>query len=142
MSARVVLTGYMSDVNEGDDAEVTYSGIYEQLPDWLDVSDLVAGQYVAYSGPDSSQGIYNPNSTIKVLRRGHPGIIYDATPQHVRVEWAGLEEEPASFADGFCCEPLQHGDRTDVGVPGLVKVSHDDYARLAARFAAGPPTHQ
>lgn len=80
----------MSDVSESDDDEVTYSGVYEPLPDWLDVSDLVPGQYVAYAGPDESRGIYNPDSPIKVLRRGHPGKIYDATPQHVRVEWRRL----------------------------------------------------
>lgn len=59
---------------------------------------------------------------IKVLRRGHPRKTYDATPQHVRVEWVSLEDEPASFADGFCFGPLQRGAKTDVGVPGRIKI--------------------
>lgn len=126
----------MSDVNEPDDADVVCDGIYEPLPNWLDVSDLVSGQYVAYAGPDSSEGIFRPDSAIKVLKRGHPGVIHDAAPQHVRVEWVGLEDEPASFADGFCCGPLQHEARTDIGVLGLVEISHREYARLASILAA------
>ena len=96
----------------------------------LPESMAVYGQPVVYTGPDSAEGIYGASATPRVLRTGHPGRIVDPTPQHIRVEWVGLENEPVSFAAGFVRE---RPDRPGPSgwVPGLAAISEETYVELA-----------
>lgn len=84
----------------------------------------MTGQPVVYRGAESSVDIYNPKS-IPSLRPGHPGRIFDPSPQHIRVNWFGLEGEPVSFATGFT------RDDSGISVPGLAWSDETEYAELA-----------
>lgn len=99
-------------------------------PDSLPESKAVYGQLVAYTGPDSAEGIYSSSTEPRVLRGGHLGRIVDLTPQHIRVEWVGLENEPVSFATGFVRE---RPDRPGPSgwVPGLAAISEELYEELS-----------
>ena len=48
-------------------------------------SDLVAGQPVVFDGEDITAGILGPDALVDALRRGHPGLIRDPTPQHIMI---------------------------------------------------------
>lgn len=98
----------------------------ERLPE----SQAVHGQPVVYTGPDSAEGIYSASARPSTLRRGHPGRIVDPTPQHITVEWVGLENEPVSFAFGFVRErPARPGPSG--WVPGLAAISEETYEELS-----------
>lgn len=101
-------------------------------------SDLVAGQPVVFDGEDITAGFFGPNALFDALRRGHPGRIRDPTPQHIMVDWVGLEDEPMSFAFGFVNERRSQSDVVG-SVRGLRRISEHEYGRRAAMFTGGPP---
>ncbi|MCZ2404764.1 hypothetical protein IV498_16665 [Paenarthrobacter sp. Z7-10] len=65
------------------------------------------------------------------LYHGHPGHITDPTPQHILVDWAGLEESPWSYAYGISVPIL--GGPCD----GLTAISEAEFRRRAQRLADG-----
>lgn len=97
---------------------------------------LGVGQPVAYSGPDESRGIYEKWTRPQVLKTGHPGRITDSTIQHIKVDWAGLEHEPASYAAGFCLERRDSSDEEGF-VPGLTEISEEEYEKRVDRIERG-----
>lgn len=108
----------------------------------LSEADVSKGQPVVYIGPDDAQGIYEEWTRPRVLKAGHPGRIFDPSIQHIRVEWVGLEHEPVSYAVGFCTNRSEVGPNGEASVPGLAKISADDYAELAAEVEPGTPPRQ
>lgn len=94
---------------------------------------IVKGQPVIYTGPASAAEIYSPSAVPKVLRADHPGRIFDPSPQHIRVEWFGLEDEPVSFASGFTRERPTRSGETGY-VPGLAKIDEEEYEQLDAEL--------
>lgn len=99
-------------------------------------SELVAGQPVAYDGPDVVEAVHGTQPPLDALRAGHPGRIRDGTPQHIMVDWVGLEDQPISFASGFVNERRHNSDDTG-SVSGLLLLTEDEYERRAAVIRAG-----
>lgn len=67
------------------------------------------------------------------LFAGHPGVITDATPQHVLVDWVGLEDMYISFATGTSVYYLGGS------LHGMAVISEDEYTRRSARIQEGLP---
>jgi hypothetical protein len=71
------------------------------------IADLRDGLLVEYLGSEPDRGDVLGERLRAVgmaLYPGHPGRVSDATMQHVRVAWVGLEDEPVSYAVGFSCD--------------------------------------
>lgn len=69
----------------------------------MKVSDLRIGLPVEYLG-DADPEVVRSHSLRAIgmaLFPNHPGRVWSTTPQHVQVTWAGLEDEPATYATGF-----------------------------------------
>lgn len=94
------------------------------------------GAPVAYRGQDDDRDILNQSAPPALLFQGHPGRITDATLQHILVDWVGLEDEPASFAVGFCPTTV-HGRRAGPTVPGLAEISEDEFRVRKQRIESG-----
>src|SRR3954453_10792742 len=102
----------------------------------LNISRLSAGLFVEYLGPTEC----GPDVTMvgagyavplcDRLWRGHPGVVYEPVPQHVRVTWVGLEEAVVSFAVGFSCD--DHGLYGGLGV-----LSAQEYQTRRSRILEG-----
>ncbi|GAB3078959.1 hypothetical protein GCM10027053_49110 [Intrasporangium mesophilum] len=68
------------------------------------VGDLAVGTRVLYNGPEESGDVLDERRRAegRVLIEHHPGTIrVAAEPQHVLVDFLGLEDEPVSWAVGF-----------------------------------------
>ncbi|ORM38110.1 hypothetical protein [Williamsia sp. 1135] len=89
-----------------------------------------------YRGQDDDRDILNKAARPALLFHGHPGRITDATLQHIRVDWVGLEDEPASFAVGFCPTTID-GGRAGPIVPGLAEISEDEFTVRKQRIESG-----
>jgi hypothetical protein len=94
------------------------------------------GTPVAYRWQDTDRDILNPASQPALLFHGHPGRITDPTLQHVQVDWVGLEDEPASFAVGFCPTTVD-GGWAGPTVPGLAEISEDEFRVRKQRIESG-----
>ena len=94
------------------------------------------GTPVAYRGQDTDRDILNPAARPALLFHGHPGRITDPTLQHVQVDWVGLEDEPASFAVGFCPTTVDRG-LAGPTVPGLAQISEDEFMVRKQRIESG-----
>ncbi|ELB92780.1 hypothetical protein Rwratislav_12358 [Rhodococcus wratislaviensis IFP 2016] len=102
----------------------------------MSTSRLARGRPVAYRGTDTGRDILGPGTRPRVLYQGHPGRITDSTVQHILVDWVGLENEPASFAVGFCPDTITGGWAGPV-VPGLAELTEDEYTHRADRIRQG-----
>ncbi|WP_139204034.1 hypothetical protein [Rhodococcoides kroppenstedtii] len=96
---------------------------------------LKVGQPVEYTGPEDSNGILASAPPLHVLHVGHPGRIRDPTPQHVMVDWVGLEHEVVSYAAGFVNERRFEDDQFG-SVKGLQLLSEAEYVRRSARVTS------
>lgn len=94
------------------------------------------GTPVAYRGQDTDRDILNQAAQPALLFHGHPGRITDAPLQHIRVDWVGLEDEPASYAVGFCPTTVD-GGRPGPTVPGLAEISEDEFKVRKQRIERG-----
>jgi hypothetical protein len=63
--------------------------------------------------------------------RGHPGVIRDATVQHVLVDWVGLEDVAESLWVGYSVD--EESDR----YPGLGVLSAQEYEVRRQRARSG-----
>ena len=104
--------------------------------DPLPQSLLREGQKVAFnSGECCETDSFTPDGQPKVLYSGHPGVITDPPPQHILVDWFGLEDDVWSFAFGFTAMG------TDLPIVGLTAIGEDEYsARCKAIEQGNPPT--
>ncbi|WP_256840394.1 hypothetical protein [Ornithinimicrobium faecis] len=116
--------------------------------DFLHADQVYVGQHVLYAGPASELGVADPDLVRRghILERHHPGIVqkfYGPGLNHCVVCFAGLEEEPVSFAVGFDHEEDGH-------YPGLLVPSERawEQALSGGWWASGPslaqrsgPTH-
>jgi hypothetical protein len=93
---------------------------------YVKLTDLRIGLRVEYLGDaDSNVVLTDRLRTIGlVLYSGHPGRVWDTTPQHVQVSWVGLEDEPATYALGFS---LPSEEATSYRILGLL--SEDEFGR-------------
>ncbi len=72
----------------------------------LAASMIVRGQLVASLGEDvEAREVPRPGYP-SVLFYGHPGRITDPTPQHIIVDWVGIEDTPFSWANGESVESI------------------------------------
>ncbi|SUF08979.1 Uncharacterised protein [Rhodococcus gordoniae] len=94
------------------------------------------GVPVAYCGADTDRDILNPHTQPPMLFHGHPGRITSAAIQHILVDWVGLEDEPVSFAVGYCPPTIDGGWAGPV-VLGLAEISEDEYLRRTQRIDKG-----
>ncbi len=94
------------------------------------------GVPVAYRGPDTDRDILNPETGPPMLFHGHPGRITSPAVQHILVDWVGLEDEPASFAVGYCPHTIDGGWAGPV-VPALAEISEDEYLLRKQRIDKG-----
>jgi hypothetical protein len=102
-------------------------------PDLLSIDRLSKGLLVEYLGETTTDdlmvGIGYPPPVCDRLWYGHPGVIWEPTPQHVQVTWAGLEDTVQSFGMGHCCD--------DRGQYGLGVITAADYEQRRRRVLAG-----
>ena len=95
-------------------------------PSYVKVTDLRVGLPVEHLGkPDPTpvlDGTLRANGL--VLYPGHPGRVWSTLTQHVQVTWAGLEDEPATYALGFS---LPGDDETCY--PSLGLLTEDEFTR-------------
>ncbi len=87
---------------------------------------------VAYIGAQEDRVILDDALCSRHVRlyHGHPGRIWSTNVHHVRVNWFGLEDEPASFALGFSAtdhEPRVFGS--------LAEISEDEYRTRSESLA-------
>ncbi|ETT28373.1 hypothetical protein RR21198_1025 [Rhodococcus rhodochrous ATCC 21198] len=94
------------------------------------------GVPVAFRGADTDRDILDPQAQPPMLFHGHPGRITSPAIQHILVDWVGLEDEPASFAVGFCPRAIEGGWAGPV-VPGLAEISEDEYLLRKQRIERG-----
>ncbi|MGW5339238.1 hypothetical protein ACWEQD_12540 [Rhodococcus pyridinivorans] len=94
------------------------------------------GVPVAYRGRDTDRDILNPQRQPPMLFHGHPGRITSPAMQHILVDWVGLEDEPASFAVGYCPHTIDGGWAGPV-VPALAEISEDEYLLRKQRIDKG-----
>lgn len=66
-----------------------------------------------------------------MLYTGHPGVITDATPQHILVDWVGLEDMYISFATGSSV------DYIGGPVHGLAVIAEEEYQLRSERIRKG-----
>lgn len=115
---------------------------------FLDANEVYVGQWVAYAGPSSELGVADPDR----LRQGHilvlhhPGTVqrfYGPGRNHCIVSFAGLEEEPISFAVGFDHEEDGHypGLLVPTGHEWETALSGGWWATVPGRAEHGRPTH-
>jgi hypothetical protein len=97
-------------------------------------SRIQRGAPVAFRGQDTDRDILNPAPAL--LFHGHPGRITDPTLQHILVDWVGLEDEPASFAVGFCPTTVDGGWASPT-VPGLAEISEAEFKVRKQRIDSG-----
>lgn len=102
----------------------------------IEATDLKIGQFVAFDDPpelvrDRQEWIREGLPT--TLFTGHPGIITDDSPQHVLVDWCGLEDMYISFATGFSA------DYPDGPMRGLTLLSEQEYQERKRRILASQP---
>lgn len=94
------------------------------------------GAPVAFRGHDTDRDILTPDPQPPLLFHGHPGRITDPAVQHILVDWVGLENEPASFAVGFCTTTAP-GGWAGPTVPGLAEISEEEFAVRKQRIDHG-----
>ncbi len=100
----------------------------------IKATDIKVGQFVEFDDPpelvrDRQEWIRDGLPTM--LYTGHPGVVTDDTPQHVLVDWCGLEDMYISFATGFST------DHVDGPVRGLDLISEQEYQSRRTRLLAG-----
>jgi hypothetical protein len=95
-------------------------------PSYVKVTDLRVGLPVEHLGkPDPIPVLDGTLRAIgMVLYPGHPGRVWSTLTQHVQVTWAGLEDEPATYALGFS---LPGDDETCY--PSLGLLTEDEFTR-------------
>ena len=106
-------------------------------PSYVKVTDLRVGLPVEYLGESDPVPVLAEKLQAigLALYSGHPGRIWSTTIQHVQVTWAGLEDEPATYAVGFS---VADGETY---YPGLGLLTGDEFSRreraLQDRLAGG-----
>lgn len=95
-------------------------------PSYVKVTDLRAGLPVEYLGKSDPIPVLDEKLQAigMVLYSGHPGRIWSTVVQHVQVTWAGLEDEPATYAVGFSVP----GDG-ETRYLGLGLLTEDEFSR-------------
>jgi hypothetical protein len=107
-------------------------------PSYVKVTDLRVGLPVEYLGKSDPIPVLDEKLLAigMVLYSGHPGRIWSTVVQHVQVTWAGLEDEPATYAVGFSVP-----DDDVTYYPGLGLLTEDEFSRrgraLQDRLASG-----
>ena len=91
---------------------------------------------MADRGSDTDRDILNPHTGTPMLFHGHPGRTTNPAIQHILVDWVGLEDEPASFAVGYCPDTIDGGWAGPV-VPALAEISEDEYLLRKRRIDKG-----
>jgi hypothetical protein len=105
---------------------------------YVKVTDLRVGLPVEYLGKSDPVPVLDEKLRAigMVLYSGHPGRIWSTLVQHVQVTWAGLEDEPATYAVGFSVP-----DDGETHYPGLGLLTEDEFSRreraLQDRLASG-----
>jgi hypothetical protein len=108
-------------------------------PSYVKVTDLRVGLPVEYLGKSDPVPVLDERLQAigMVLYSGHPGRIWSTLVQHVQVTWAGLEDEPATYAVGFSVPD----DDDESHYPGLGLLAEDEFSRreraLQDRVASG-----
>ena len=106
-------------------------------PSYVKVTDLRVGLTVEYLGESDPVPVLAEKLQAigLALYSGHPGRIWSTTIQHIQVTWAGLEDEPATYAVGFS---VADGETY---YPGLGLLTGDEFSRreraLQDRLASG-----
>ena len=106
-------------------------------PSYVKVTDLRVGLPVEYLGKSDPIPVLDEKLQAigMVLYSGHPGRIWSTVVQHVQVTWAGLEDEPATYAVGFSVADAE------TYYPGLGLLTGDEFSRreraLQDRLASG-----
>jgi hypothetical protein len=107
-------------------------------PSYGKVTDLRVGLAVEYLSKSDPVPVLDEKLKAigMVLYSGHPGRIWSTLVQHVQVTWAGLEDEPATYAVGFSVL-----DDDETCYPGLGLLTEDEFSRreraLQDRLANG-----
>ena len=101
------------------------SGTYPRPVDEpLPRSELRVGLPVAYLGGEHEVLDWGQQPAVGVLRRGHPGRVWELHDgHHVLVHWVGLEDTDESQVVGFST------DESGEVYRGLAAITEDDYAR-------------
>ena len=94
-------------------------------PSYVKVTDLRLGLLVEYLGESDPVPVLDEKLQAigLVLYSGHPGRIWSTVVQHVQVTWAGLEDEPATYAVGFS---IADGETY---YPGLGLLTGEEFSR-------------
>jgi hypothetical protein len=106
-------------------------------PSYVNVTDLRVGLPVEYLHRSDPRPVLDEKLQAigMVLYTGHPGRVWSTLTQHVQVTWAGLEDEPATYAVGFS---VADGETY---YPGLGLLTGDEFSRreraLQDRLASG-----
>jgi hypothetical protein len=106
-------------------------------PSYVKVTDLCVGLPVEYLGESNPIPVLDEKLQAigLALYSGHPGRIWSTTIQHVQATWAGLEDEPATYAVGFSVAD------DETYYPGLGLLAGDEFSRreraLQDRLASG-----
>ncbi len=95
-------------------------------PSYVKVTDLRVGLPVEYLGKSDPVPVLDEKLLAigMVLYSGHPGRIWSTLVQHVQVTWAGLEDEPATYAVGFSVP-----DDDETRYPALGLLAEDEFSR-------------
>ena len=95
-------------------------------PSYVKVTDLSVGLPVEYLGKSDPVPVLDEKLLAigMVLYSGHPGRIWSTVVQHVQVTWAGLEDEPATYAVGFSVP-----DDGETCYRGLGLLTEDEFTR-------------
>lgn len=95
---------------------------------------IVIGQFVENLLPTElirHDSAFKHDGSPDDLYAGHPGVITDATPQHVLVDWVGLEDMYISFATGTSVYYIGGSLHT------MAVISEEEYTQRSARIRMG-----
>jgi hypothetical protein len=98
-------------------------------PSYVKVTDLRVGLPVEYLHRSDPVPVLDEKLQAigMVLYSGHPGRVWSTLTQHVQVTWAGLEDEPATYALGFSVP-----DDDETYYPALGLLTEDEFTRRDA----------
>src|ERR1035437_5875319 len=106
---------------------------------YVTFTNLRVGLPVEYLGDDEPVVVLSDHLKAigLVLYSGHPGRVWSTLHQHVQVTWAGLEDEPATYALGFSVPGEE-----DTFYPALGLLTEEEFgarSRTASRAGSSCP---
>jgi hypothetical protein len=98
----------------------------DMTPSYVNVTDLRVGLPVEYLHRSDPRPVLDEKLQAigMVLYTGHPGRVWSTLTQHVQVTWAGLEDEPATYALGFSLP-----DEVETCYRSLGLLTEDEFTR-------------